>query len=116
MWFDFSGSNRRNVGITCYVPSTRSTGSYTASKTRKISLTSTKIASQSASTTTTTTIKRSTPPSSSYTVQSTESTSHFTNNNTTDNPMSFVTSIAVPYSSSTESTQDDPKDMICKYT
>nr|XP_034334027.1 cell wall protein DAN4 isoform X3 [Crassostrea gigas] len=147
--FQENGANRRNVGVTCYVPSTRSIGSYTASTTRKISspststktasistttktastspttktastspttkitasLTSTKITSPSASTTTTTTIKRSTPLSS-YTVQPTESISHFSNNINTDNSMSFVTTIAAPYSSSIESTQDDPKEMI----
>lgn len=49
-------------------------------------------------------------------VQSSAAISRFTNNNKTDNSISSVTTIAVPNSSSMESTQDDPQEMICKYT
>lgn len=104
-----SGGIRREVGVTCDVPSGATTRSYTASTTRKTS-------SPSSSTKTATTIKRSTPQPSSYAVQSTESTSHFSNNINTNNSMSIATTIAVLYSWSIESTQDDPKEMICKYT
>lgn len=94
-----------------------STKTVSTSTTTKITapLTSTKITSPSTSKTTNTTIERTTQPFSSYTVQPTESTSHISNNINTDNSMSFVTTIAAPYSSSIESTQNDPKEMICKY-
>lgn len=142
MCFDFSGGNQGEVGVSCDVPSEAKTRSYTVSTTRKTSspststqttstttktvststttkitapLTSTNITSPSTSKTTNTTIERTTQPFSSYTVQPTESTSHISNNINTDNSMSFVTTIAAPYSSSIESTQNDPKEMICKY-
>ncbi|XP_052707742.1 uncharacterized protein LOC128182998 [Crassostrea angulata] len=102
-------------------PPTRKTTSTvtTTTTTRKTAfplISTRKTTSPSTSTKTTATtrnIKRY-PPSSTYIVLSAKSTSGLTDtrNNTTDNHMSFVSTVSVPYTLSMEPIQDDQNEMI----